>query len=272
MKIFMTGATSGLGIEAAVALADQGHDLYVLGRTQEKIETLIAIASKRSGTTCSNIHPIVGDLNSLKGLHEILTTFRTEHNQLDMIINNAGLWNTELKETPDGIEETFHVNLLAPYQIIKALLPLLSKSKSPVVITTASALHQGTIEFDDLEYRKNFNGFKAYRQSKLGVNLLTRLFAREHKSVSFFSQHPGVVNTNLGRQMGWIVNAFFKLMGISPKKGAENLIFLASTEPAKLKSGAYYAKKVVKKITTESYDLEMAKKLKLSLDNYLNRA
>ncbi len=98
MKIFMTGATSGLGIEAAVALADQGHDLYVLGRTQEKIETLIAIASKRSGTTCSNIHPIVGDLNSLKGLHEILTTFRTEHNQLDMIINNAGLWNTELKK------------------------------------------------------------------------------------------------------------------------------------------------------------------------------
>jgi retinol dehydrogenase 12 len=155
------------------------------------------------------------------------------------------------------------VNLLVPFILAESFLPMLKKADAPKVINTASALHQGKINFADLQFAQKFSGFKAYRQSKLGIILLTRYWAQQFKNeITVVSQHPGLVATDLGRQAGWFSRGFFKLFGVSPEKGAQTLIHLLKEDPSKLISGEYYAKsKATKTTTSETYNLKTAAKL-----------
>jgi len=189
--------------------------------------------------------------------------------KIDILVNNAGMWNTDFNETADGFEETFQVNLLAPVFLLEGLLPLLTNSVEAKYIVTSSGLHQGTINFEDIEYRTKWSGFNAYRQSKLGVILMTRLYAKNHPNITFCAQHPGVVRTNLGHKFGWLSRTIFYLIGKSAKKGARTLIHLIETPKANLVSGEYYAKSKVTAITKESNDMKMAVKLKEVIDERL---
>jgi len=147
------------------------------------------------------------------------------------------------KETEDGIEETLQVNLIAPNLLMKGFKELLSNSTQPRIINTASGLHQGEMNFSDIELRDRFSGFNAYKQSKLGISLLTRIFTKEEGNIAYYAQHPGMVNTRIGRGLGPIANWIFSLLGISPEKGAETLLYLSSVNSAELTSGEFYAKK-----------------------------
>jgi NAD(P)-dependent dehydrogenase (short-subunit alcohol dehydrogenase family) len=262
--ILMTGATSGLGKVAALSLAKNGHQLIILARNSRKADELVAAC----GEWAKNIDVIPCDLSSLTEVRNAIDHVKVHYQKLDMLINNAGLWNTKQIKTVDGIEQTWQVNLLVPYLLMKEFQPLLALSKSPKIINTASALHSGTINFKDIEFNKSFNGFKAYRQSKLGVILITRYLATRW-DIPIYAQHPGLVRTDLGRSFGWLFVAIFKLMGISPEEGAQNLLYLTKTSSEDLKSGEYYAKQKIQKITKESYDLSEAKRLCDTLEHYL---
>jgi NAD(P)-dependent dehydrogenase (short-subunit alcohol dehydrogenase family) len=152
------------------------------------------------------------------------------------------------------------------------LLELLRKSADAKSIFTASALHQGNVDFANLEYKTNFSGLRAYCQSKLEVILICRLLAKklEEQNIGVYCQHPGFVNTKLGRDAGWFSNFFFRTLGISPEKGAETLIYLADENKSQLVSGEYYYKKAVKKTTSQSNNMLVAKKLLNTLKTYLN--
>lgn len=193
----------------------------------------------------------------------------SKFDHLDQLINNAGVWHSEFTASMDGIEETFQVNVIAPYLFIKNLKPLLDKAETPKVINTASSLHTGTVNFNDIQYKAQFSGFKAYRQSKLSIILLTRLFASRGQKIQYYAQHPGVVNTSLGRHMGGLANLFFKFIGVSKEKGAQTLLHLSETPVEKLQNGEYYAKSAPKRITKESYDMQAAARLEETIISML---
>ena len=265
----ITGATSGIGLVIADHLVRSGYSVIVLGRSEKKLDDLV----DRLNLVNSNcdVRTVLCDLSSFTSVIKAVQSVKSLTKSIDLFVLNAGLWNFEFIESKDKIEETFHVNLLSPILIFKELEELIPKNDESKVIFTSSGLHQGEIQFEDLEFRQNFSGFKAYRQSKLGLLLLTRWLSHQHKyeGISFFSVHPGMVNTQLGRSAGWLSRSIFKLFGKSKEKGAQTHIHLIKEDANLLKNGAYYANKKVTKTTKYSYQMEEANKLWDIVQKYL---
>jgi NAD(P)-dependent dehydrogenase (short-subunit alcohol dehydrogenase family) len=258
--VLITGATSGIGKETARMLSLKGSTIVIAARDITKGE---AIQSEIKEISSNEVGLIQCDLSSQKSIRACCEEFKRKFGRLDVLINNAGIWNTEFKSTPEGIEETFAVNVLAPYLMFENLKVLLQKSDDPRVITVSSGLHFGKINFNDIEFRKRFSGFHAYRQSKLAVILLTRLLAKKFidGGISINCMHPGVVNTQLGRHGNRFFNAFFKLFGKSPEKGADTLIYMATSPEVRKVNGEYFVNRKVQRTTSYSYNLQDAERL-----------
>jgi NAD(P)-dependent dehydrogenase (short-subunit alcohol dehydrogenase family) len=265
----ITGATSGFGKVIAEHLVQKGYTLLFIARSEDKA---LSLKTALQGVyPNANIDYVIGDFSSFQSIVHACKTIHEKYTQIDLMILNAGLWNFEFRETEDKIEETLQVNLLAPLLLFYLLKDLLPAHVPTKVIFTASGLHQGNIQFDDLECRKKFSGFKTYRQSKLGVILMTRLLAQlpEYTNLCFCAVHPGMVKTQLGKQAGWLSRTIFHLMGQSIEKGAQTHLYLIDEDMAHLKSGEYYANSRVTKSSATSYDMELAKKLLKVMHGYL---
>ena len=143
---------------------------------------------------------------------------------------------------------------------------------SAKVIITASGLHQGHIDFEDIEFRNKFSGFKSYRQSKLGVILLTKHLANAEPKIGYYAVHPGVVNTKLGRNANWLSNLIFRLIGKSKKKGASTHLYLIDQDNSELHSGGYYANARLTQSSKESNNMRTAKKLHAVVESYIKRS
>lgn len=257
----LTGVTSGFGKVIAAHLVDEGYQVIIMGRSEEKLEQLRLSLMQRRGE--SRIELILCDLSSLSSIEKACERLIAADTRIDLMVLNAGVWNFKFIETEDHIEETLQVNLVAPLMIYRKLKELIPHNANSKVIFTSSGLHQGNINFQDLDFRENFSGFKAYRQSKLGVILMTRWLAsqEENQGINFYAVHPGMVNTDLGRNAGWFSRMIFKLMGKSKEEGAETHIFLIDQSIDLLKSGEYYADSKVVHTTKESYDMNVAERL-----------
>lgn len=269
--IFITGATSGIGLVTSCELASYGNKVLATARNIERGNELLSHYRNNYPNGKGTIKIVVCDLSSFESIVKACNQVRIENSCIDILINNAGVWNFSYRESQNHIEETLHVNVLAPLLINYLLLDALSKSNEAKSIFAASALHQGDVDFSNLESKEHFSGFNAYRQSKLEVILLCRLLAQKLASVNIgvYCEHPGLVNTKLGRDANWFSNLFFRVMGLSPEKGARTLIYLAEENKNNLVTGEYYYKKEVKKITKQSYDLHVAQILLNKLEFYL---
>lgn len=207
----ISGATSGIGSEIAAHLVRKGYNLIVLGRSIEKLDSLSkqlnAINPKVS------IDKIFCELSSFDALKKACEQIKKSQKSIDLMILNAGLWNFQFIETSDKIEETFQVNLLSPIVIFNELELLMPKHEEAKVIFTTSGLHQGVINFSDIEFREKFSGFKAYRQSKLGIILLTRWLSKQasNSGISFYSVHPGMVHTT-GTKCRLAIAQYFQII------------------------------------------------------------
>jgi NAD(P)-dependent dehydrogenase (short-subunit alcohol dehydrogenase family) len=140
---------------------------------------------------------------------------------------------------------------------------VLKKSAPSRIINLTSGLHSGTIHFDDLEFKKNFSGMKAYAHSKLALILFTRLFAKklEGTGVTINCVNPGMTKTKLGRDAGFLSQKIFILLGKNIVKGAETSVHLASSPEVEKTNGEYFEKKAVKQTNEETYDMDAAEKL-----------
>ena len=257
----ITGATSGIGEVIVKHLAQNGYTIVVLGRSEQKLADL------NKGLQQDNpdvkVDPVLCDLASLTSVQDACSEIKARHKTIDLMVLNAGLWNSVFEETTDGMEETYQVNLVSQIQLFTALQTLIPKNGLSKVIFTASGLHQGTINFEDLEFRRKFSGFKAYRQSKLGLILLTRWLSDQdmYDGISFYSVHPGMVSTQLGRNTGWLARMIFQAFGKSPEEGAQTHLFVIDSPTDHLTPGSYYAYSKVTKTTPYSYDMNVAGKL-----------
>ncbi len=269
----MTGATSGLGKISAMLAASKGATLVALARNKAKGQKLLEDYKTKFPKGLGRIEIVEGNLSSFESIVSACKQVLSQYLVIDMLVNNAGIMNFERTETQDNIEETLQVNLLSPLLLCHLLFDSLNKSKNAKIIFTSSGLHQGEINFDNLEFVANFTSFEVYRQSKLGVILACRVLSKRLKkhNISIYSQHPGMVRTELGKRAGWISRMIFYLMGKSPEKGSQTLSSLMEEANEKLVSGEYYSDRQVTTTTPQSYDLAIGVKLLDEVDTYIGK-
>lgn len=268
-RALLTGATSGFGRVIALHLLKCDYKLVFFARSKAKSNAFIE-ELKKEIPNCE-VDAVLCDLASFASMKIACENVVSKYSNINLLILNAGMWNFEFKETEDKIEETLQVNLLAPIYLLRKLHSLIPTDGNSKVIFTASGLHQGTLQFNDLEFRAAFSGFKSYRQSKLGVILMTRLLAKssDYAGISMYCVHPGVVRTALGKNANWFSRAIFWLIGKSAEKGARTHVHLIDTPTEKLTSGEYYANSKVIATSKEANDLNEAKQLNGVIDDYL---
>ncbi|MDH3364431.1 MAG: SDR family oxidoreductase [Thermoplasmata archaeon] len=267
----ITGATSGIGRETALALGKMGATVVFTARSAEKGK-----ATRGQITAVSKnemIDSLECDLSSLSSVHDCCANFRERYDRLHILINNAGTWERERKVSKDGIENTFAVNHLAPFLMTNLLLDLMERSSPARIISVSSGLHGGTINFDDVEFKTKFNAMKAYRQSKLANILFIKELSRRLTGTGVTANclMPGLVATGLSRNAGAFGRTFFRVFGASPEKGADTSVYLASSQNVMNISGECFRKRRVTKTSKESNDPELARRLWELSENHTQR-
>ena len=263
--VMITGANSGIGKAASLALAKMGANVIMVARNQEKGEDARSEIVKESQN--NSVDLLVADLSSLESVRKLATDFQKKYSKLHVLVNNAGLFNQRRKVTTDGYENTFATNYLAPFLLTNLQLPTLEASAPSRIINVSSVGHyNGHVNFDDLNLEKEYGGWKAYGQSKLALVLFTHELAKELQGtgVTVNAVHPGTVATNIWtRPLGpaGFIMALPKLFMASPKQGAETIVYLASSDDARDLNGEYLEKLKVKKSSDESYDEQVAQRL-----------
>ena len=261
----VTGATSGIGKEIASGLAAMGADVILVGRSREKCESA---AQEIRARTNNDVSYFVADLSSQASIRQLAKEFSNAHQRLDVLVNNAGVFMAKREVTVDGIEKTFAVNHLAPFLLTNLLIDKIKASSPARIVTTSSIAHRGAqIDFDDVQFEKrSYSGIRAYSQSKLANILFTKELARrlEGAGVTANCFHPGAVRTGLLQESPWYYQAAWAAGGmffLSPDKGADTGVYLASSPEVEGVTGGYFVKRKETKPSAEAESKEAAARL-----------
>ena len=263
--VLITGGTSGIGKAAATALAGMGATVVITGRNEERGKRALQEIREESGN--DGVELILADLTVQDEVRRLAEELRERHNQLEVLVNNAGLVLSERTETPDGIETQLAINHLAPFLLTNLLLDLLKKSAPSRIVTVSSDAHRwAKIDLDDLQSRKRYRGMQVYGKTKLANIMFTYELAErlEGTGVTANCIHPGGVNTNFGNNQGGPMNLLFRLFKPfmrSPEQGADTLIYLASSPEVEGMTGKYLADRKVKAASDAAYDETTRKRL-----------
>ena len=243
----VTGATSGIGEVAATALAAKGATVVLVGRNPGKTAATAERIKKEAGNP--SVEFLIADLSRQAEVRRLAEEFRAKHDRLHVLVNNAGAMFAERRESADGIELTFALNHLGYFLLTNLLLDTLKASAPSRVVSVASYAHRmvPALDFDDLQFRKKYSGFKVYGASKLANVLFSKELARrlEGTGVTANSLHPGFVATSFVEGngiLGWWFRRMANLFAISPEKGAQTTIYLASSPEVEGVSGLYFSK------------------------------
>ncbi len=266
----VTGATGGIGMETARELARRGYHVLLHGRTLTKATAAAELLRAEPGH--SDLTPLGADLSKLDEVRALAEAARAVTGRLDVLVNNAGVWNSHQELTAEGVEKTLAVNHLAYFLLSHLLLPVLRKSPGSRIVCVASDSHRQIkgMFFDDLNLDKNYHGLRSYAQSKLANVLFVYEYERRRPGPDYpaiYAVQPGLVQTDIGlkgntwlHRLAWRVRR--RMSGHkTPAEGAATSIYLA-TEPAVLEqSGLYWDDCQPKKSYSSSYDEAEAARL-----------
>jgi len=244
--VVITGGTSGIGEIAAELLAQMGARIVLIARDKSRGEATLARLRKRATGLAHTVH--YADLARIPEMKRVAAQIAESEPRIDVLINNAGAMFGSRQLTGDGLEYTFALNHMAYFVVTEGLRERLQASAPARVINTSSGAHRGArLDFDDLQLVKDFSAMKAYSRSKLCNILFTRELARRLHGTGVTANclHPGFVATRFGDQSGGLISRFIglaKLFAISPEKGAETLVYLASSPDVAETTGAYFYK------------------------------
>jgi NAD(P)-dependent dehydrogenase (short-subunit alcohol dehydrogenase family) len=261
----VTGATSGIGRAGARKLAQQGFGVVVVARDRAKGESVVREIIDRTGNDRVSLE--LCDLASLEQVRQLAERLASGHPSVDVLINNAGLTMAEHVLTDDGYETTFAVNHLAPFLLTNLLGETLRANAPARVITVSSDAHHGAaIPFDNLNGEQGYSGWSVYGWTKLANILFTAELARRlaGSGVTATCLHPGVVATGFGRTAPLIIKAFQILarpLLLSSDKGADTLVWLATSADVEGASGGYYVKRKLTEPSAAARDTEVAQRL-----------
>lgn len=247
--ILVTGATSGIGLSAAAALAQMGAFVIGVGRNPDRNE--IAKRDILSKIPNAKIEYLLANLASQsqvrklsKEVHDLLDNLGEK--SLDVIVNNAGVYLERKQYSEDGIEKTFALNHLAPFLLTHELLDLLNNSEQPRVLTVTSYSHRTTpINLNRLADPQLYIGLLAYKRSKLCNILFTYEFNRRvDGKILALAVDPGLVNTSIASKgsdgISNLVWRFRRKQGTSPDLPAKTIAYLSGSEQVFSSNGYYF--------------------------------
>lgn len=243
--VLITGGTSGIGKAAATALAAMGAKVVITGSNAERGAAALAEVQADSRNDSATL--MLADLSKQAEVRRLAREFLERHDRLDVLVNNAGVVQSQRTETVDGIETTLAINHLAPFLLTSLLLDRLKESAPGRVVTTSSeAQRWGTMDFDDLQSKRKYRGMPVYGMTKLANIMFTyELAARLAPSgVTANCFHPGAVNTSFGQNnngVGALIFRAFKPFMRTAEGGADTLIWLASSPDVEGVSGKYFS-------------------------------
>jgi len=265
--ILVTGATDGIGRLTALRLAETGATLLLHGRTPGRVDAVVAEARETAGH--ARVHGIVADFAVLAAVRDMAAKITAAHPRLAVLINNAGVGLGGRSGIPrelsrDGHELRFQVNYLAPVLLTRRLLPSLVAA-APARIVNISSLGQAAIDFDDVMLERAFDGFRAYRQSKLALVMATFDLAAElaGSGVTVNALHPGsLLDTKMVRE------AFGEARG-KPEEGAAAEVALATGAEFDRVSGCFFDQTTETRALDQAYDEAARRRLREITDRLI---
>lgn len=256
----VTGANSGIGKVTALDLARRGAHVIMVSRNRDKGEAAQAEIKQQSGN--EQVDLLIADMSSLASVRQLAQEVKDRYPQLHILINNAGGMYTKRQESVDGIESSFATNYVGPFLLTTLLLDLLKASAPARIINVSSMAHKmGRINLDDLQSEKSYAAMRVYGSAKLALILFTNELARRlaGSGVTVNALHPGVVGTSFFGD--GLLGKISKLFLLTPEKGAQTSLYLATSPDVANVSGKYFDKSKATPSSKESYDEQAGQKL-----------
>jgi len=248
--VVITGGNAGIGKEAAAGLAARGADVVITARNAAKGQAALDEIERRGGS--GRVEVMALDLADFASIRSFAHDFLASHDRLDVLLENAGLVQSQRSTTAQGFETTFGVNHVGHFLLTDLLLDRLKASAPSRVVIVASGAHKsarGGLAFDDLQTeRRKYHGMQVYSRTKLANVYFARELARRlaGTGVTVNALHPGFVASNFAREGDTgFMSAGIRIarpFAISAPKGALTSIYLASSPEVEDVTGQYFSK------------------------------
>jgi len=265
--IIITGSTDGIGKLTALKMAKEGHTIFVHGRNEVKVEAVIS--EIKSASNNRNIKGLVADFSDLDAVSKLAEHIKNEIPKIDVLINNAGIFKSQISQNNTGLDIRMVVNYLAPYQLTNAILPILKNSGAPRIINLSSAA-QAPISEAVLKGTEQQSENSTYAQSKLALTMWSFDLAEQEPNITVIAVNPGsLLNTKMA-------NEAYGQHWSPAEKGVNILYDLALSEEYKNDSGKYFdndkgdPKGHFSSAHIDAYDEEKIKELLLLTESVLN--
>jgi NAD(P)-dependent dehydrogenase (short-subunit alcohol dehydrogenase family) len=263
----ITGATSGIGLAAAEALAAKGASLALVGRDRARGEAALARVRAAAPGVRAPMH--YADLLSMAEVRRLGAELQAACPRIDVLVNNAGALFQEREVTGDGLERTFALNHVTYFLLTRLLRDRLAASAPARVVSVASRAHERAagLDFDDLNLERGYTGWKAYARSKLANILFTRELVRRLAGTGVTANclHPGFVASRFGDNnrglFRWGIALAKRLTAISEERGAETVVYLASDPAVGQATGGYFVQSGPATPSAAAQDDEAARRL-----------
>ena len=268
-SIVVTGGTDGIGLALVKKLLEKNHIVYIVGKNAEKGNKVL---NSIKDTNLEFFQCDLSEKNEVKKLIKELNNLPF----IDILINNAGSIFDKRTLTNEGVEKTFALNHLSYFFLSLGLREKLENSVDPRIVNVSSNAHKRyEIDINDLENNNEYSGWKAYCRSKLLNIFFTYSFKTELKTkINSNCLHPGFVNSNFGNNnknfYRFLVNILKNLLAISVDKASLSPLYLSLDDSLKDVNNKYFHKLKEKKSSSESYNIDLAKKIWNKSLEYIN--
>jgi retinol dehydrogenase 12 len=272
--IVATGATSGIGAAAVLALAGMGARIVVIARDEARAKATMRKLEATAPGLDHRLH--LADLSRMAETRKVGAAIAAGEPRVDVLINNAGAIFSNRRVTPEGLELTFALNHMAYFVLTEALRERLIATAPARVVSTSSIAHErASLDFGDLQSAKGYGGLKVYSRSKLANILFTRELARRLAGTGVTANclHPGVVATRFGESSGGMAGLlipFLRPFFISAEKGADTIVHLASSPQVADTTGGYFIKRRITEPSAAARDDAAAKRLWIESEKLAN--
>jgi len=265
-NVIVTGANTGLGKETVRALVSANATVFLACRDTQKCQSAIEEIKKSTGK--ENLFAEELDLGSLESVKKFTSNFNKKQIPLHILINNAGVMATPKSKTKDGFEMQMGTNHIGHFVLTTGLLESLRKgSPSRVVVLSSGAHKMGNLNLDDMFFEKtSYAAWGAYGNSKLANILFAREFNKKYsgEGIKAVSVHPGVIETELSRYMGFM-GTLFRFFGRpffkSVEQGAATSVYCAVSPDVEDQSGSYFQDCKMASTSHAQINDDMAEKL-----------